>query len=99
MPARTAPRPAPRPQAPDPTPHAGPQDLAPWRTISALVEALNAGSTVQSFSVHGVRHYVYMAESGRSPDLLPFVRRIGRKILVSEPGFLRWLESRPSVRP
>ena len=75
-----------------------PADNAPWRTLLALVERLNAGAEEPSFSKHSLRHYVYQAECGKAPDLLPFIRRVGRKILISEPGFMHWLETRPSVR-
>lgn len=99
MPARSAQRIPTQPETAAPTTPQPPADLAPWRTIAALADTLNAGSAVQSFTVHGIRHYIYMAESGRAPDLLPFIRRIGRKVLISEQGFLYWLETRPSVRP
>lgn len=92
--ARTSNRRA-APPAPAPAP---PVDLTPWRSLKALVEVLNDGAESQTFSVHGVRHLIYAAEDGREPELLPFIRRIGRKLLVSEPGFTYWLNTRPSTR-
>jgi hypothetical protein len=67
------------------------KQLLPWRGVKALTECLNAGSPEPSFSEHAVRHYVRNAARN---GLAPYVRRIGRKILISEPGFQAWLESR-----
>ena len=53
-----------------------------------LAEILNRGSSRPTFSVHAIRHYVRFAETN---GLAPHVRRIGRKILVSESGFYTWL--------
>lgn len=86
------------PRATAPQAFTAPEDLAPWRSLTALCDRLNEGADTPSFGVHGVRHYVYAAEDGREPELLPFVRRIGRKILISEPGFLHWLATRPYTR-
>lgn len=62
----------------------------PWRSIPALAEILNAGATVPTMTEHALRHYVrHAAKNG----LWPHVRRIGRKIIVSEPGFMKWLDS------
>lgn len=65
--------------------------LSPWRAVSALAECLNAGSSRPSFSTHAIRHYVRHAEHN---GLAPYVARIGRKILISEPGFLAWLDEK-----
>jgi len=61
-----------------------------WRAIPALVEILNRGADTQTFTDHAIRHYVrHAAENG----LAPHVRRLGRKILVSESGFHAWLNT------
>ena len=65
--------------------------LSPWRSIEALAERLNAGAEHPTLTSHAIRHYVRNADSN---GLAPHVRRLGRKILVSEPGFLDWLENR-----
>jgi hypothetical protein len=85
------------PATPAPSPEV-PENPAPYRTLKALADRLNDGSDYPSFSVHGLRHYVYAAEAGKAPGLLPYIRRIGRKILISEPGFLYWLQTLPNRR-
>jgi hypothetical protein len=62
-----------------------------FRVIDSLVERLNAGATHPSFSPHAMRHYV---RNSATNGLAPHVRRLGRKILVSESGFLAWLDSK-----
>ena len=59
-----------------------------WRSIPALAEILNRGSSRPTFTAHALRHYVRFAETN---GLAPHVRRIGRKILISESGFYAWL--------
>lgn len=63
-----------------------------YRSVNALAEALNAGLKYPTFSTHAIRHYVRHAECN---GLAPAVRRIGRKILISESGFLDWLNDQP----
>jgi hypothetical protein len=59
-----------------------------WRSIPALAERLNAGARLETFSAHALRHLVRNAARN---GLAPFVRRIGRKILIDEVGFMVWL--------
>lgn len=59
------------------------------RTIGALAERLNAGAKHPTFTEYSLRHYVRNADSN---GLEPAVKRIGRKILVSESGFISWIE-------
>jgi len=59
-----------------------------WRSIPALAERLNAGARHETFSAHALRHLV---RNGERNGLAPHVRRIGRKVLVDEVGFLAWL--------
>jgi hypothetical protein len=61
-----------------------------WRAIPALVERLNDGAECPSFTDHAIRHYVRHADEN---GLAPHVRRLGRKILLSESGFHAWLNS------
>lgn len=61
---------------------------SPWRSIPALAERINAGATTPTLSAHALRHYVRNAHRN---GLAPHVRRLGRKILVNEQGFLDWL--------
>jgi len=62
---------------------------SPWRSIPALAERINAGADSPTLSAHALRHYVRNAHrNGLAP---PHVRRLGRKILVNEAGFLAWL--------
>lgn len=62
-----------------------------YRAIVPLTERLNAGATRPTFTTHAIRHYVRNCGTN---GLAPYVRRIGRKILVSESGFLAWLDSK-----
>ena len=59
-----------------------------WRSIPALAERLNAGARQETFSAHALRHLVRNAARN---GLASSVRRIGRKILIDETGFLVWL--------
>jgi len=61
-----------------------------WRAIPALVEILNQGAEHPTFTDHAIRHYVRHADEN---GLAPHVRRLGRKILVSESGFHDWLNT------
>ena len=59
-----------------------------WRTVEALAERLNAGARKPTFSPHALRHYVRHAPTN---GLAPSVRKLGRKVLVSESGFIEWI--------
>jgi len=62
--------------------------LEPWRSIPALTDALNIGSKRPSFTDSAIRNY--LAKRHRN-GLDQFVRKVGKKIIVSEPGFNYWL--------
>ena len=66
-----------------------------FRAIVPLIERLNAGATRPTFTSHAIRHYVRNCGTN---GLAPHVRRLGRKILVSESGFLAWLDSKKGAR-
>ncbi|MBK1617602.1 hypothetical protein CKO42_03865 [Lamprobacter modestohalophilus] len=59
-----------------------------WRSIGAMAEIVNAGAKKPTLSEHALRHYVRTAEQN---GLSPHIRRLGRKILIHEQGFLSWL--------
>ncbi len=61
-----------------------------WRTVEALAERLNAGARKPTFTPHALRHHVRQAPSN---GLAFAVRRIGRKVLVSESGFIEWINA------
>jgi hypothetical protein len=82
---RRAPAPAAAPADTD-----TPADAPVWRSIPALAEILNAGAMRPTMTTHAIRHYV---RTGAENGLAPHVRRIGRKVLVDERGFMRWLDS------
>ncbi len=69
------------------------QEDARWRTIPALLERLNAGSSTPSFTESSMR---WLLRNARSNGLEQHVRRLGKKLLINEAGFLRWMDSRPS---
>lgn len=64
---------------------------SPWRSVPALAERLNAGAEHPTLTDHAIRHYIRNADHN---GLEPHVRRIGRKILINEPGFMDWLSGR-----
>ncbi|EGV32615.1 hypothetical protein ThidrDRAFT_1100 [Thiorhodococcus drewsii AZ1] len=64
-----------------------------WRSIAALAEIVNAGAKKTTLSEHALRHYVRHANTN---GLGPHVRKLGRKILISESGFYDWLSRAPS---
>ena len=66
------------------------ENLEPCRTIPALADALNAGAETPSFTAIAIRNQVNRAEEN---GLSPFIIRMGRKILISEPGFRWWIRS------
>ncbi len=66
-----------------------------FRAIRPLCERLNTGAAAPTFTTHPVRHYVRHCQHN---GLAPHVRRLGRKILVSESGFLAWLDSKKGAR-
>lgn len=68
-----------------------PEQLPQWRSIPALAERINAGADHPTMTEHALRHYV---RNARSNGLAPHIRRLGRKILINEAGFLAWLDQR-----
>ncbi|MFZ1539462.1 MAG: hypothetical protein WAT23_19035 [Chromatiaceae bacterium] len=62
-----------------------------WRSIPALAERCNAGAAKPTFTSHALRHLVRNANRN---GLAPHIRRIGRKILIDETGFLAWLDGK-----
>ncbi len=66
-------------------------ELNDYRAIRPLCERLNTGADAPTFTTHAVRHYVRQRANN---GLAPYVRRLGRKILISESGFLAWLDSK-----
>ncbi len=62
-----------------------------FRAIRPLCERLNAGAESQTFTEHAIRHYV---RNRTKNGLAPACRRLGKKILISESGFLAWLEGK-----
>lgn len=69
--------------------HELPELPSPWRSIPALAERLNAGAKHPTLTAHAIRHYVRRADKN---GLQPHVRRLGRKLLVNEAGFIAWLD-------
>ena len=59
-----------------------------WRSDDAMCERINEGAFRKTLTTHALRHYVRNAGSN---GLQPYVRRLGRKILISESGFFEWL--------
>ncbi|MBK1655232.1 hypothetical protein CKO29_11030 [Allochromatium vinosum] len=65
-----------------------------WRSVPALAEIINRGSPRPTLSVHAIRHY---ARNAASNGLAPHVRRLGRKVLISESGFFAWLNEQQAA--
>ncbi len=73
-----------------------PAPLSPWRTVRALTERLNQGcEEYPIFTDDGIRHLVRNAATN---GLAPHIRRLGKKVLVNEPGFMAWIEAQPNQR-
>ena len=68
--------------------------LGPWRAVIPLVEVLNAGSRRPTFTVPAIRNYLAHRDKN---GLAPYVRKLGAKLLISEPGFVHWLEQHYST--
>jgi hypothetical protein len=69
--------------------------LEPWRSVPALADALNNGATCPTFTVAALRNQL----ARRQENGLAFaVRKIGRKLIVSEPGYNYWLSQHPVAR-
>lgn len=62
--------------------------LEPWRSVQALTDALNLGAKRPSFTDSAIRNYLAKRQEN---GLDRFVRKVGKKIIVSEPGFNYWL--------
>ena len=65
---------------------------AEWRTLKALHERLNEGAEQETFSLDALRYQVRNAESN---GLAQHIRRVGRKLLINEPGYLSWIDRQP----
>ncbi len=61
-----------------------------WRSVDALAERINQGARKPTLSGHAIRHHIRFSDQN---GLAPHVRRLGRKILISESGFFQWLNS------
>lgn len=61
-----------------------------WRSVNALVERINEGARKPTMTSFGLRHYIAHADAN---GLRPHIRRLGRKILISESGFYEWLNN------
>ena len=68
--------------------------LEPWRSINALADSLNRGADSPTFTPCAIRNLVAKRERN---GLAPVVIKVGKKVLVSEPGFNRWLTSRAKL--
>lgn len=66
------------------------EQMSPWRAVPALAEILNAGSKHQTWTVPAIRNLLARRHEN---GLASCCRKIGQKLLVSEPGFVRWLET------
>jgi hypothetical protein len=64
--------------------------LEPFRTVKALADAYNAGADNPSVTDTAIRNQVSRAKAN---GLNPFIIRMGRKILISEPGYRWWIRS------
>jgi len=63
--------------------------LKPWRSVYALADSLNDGAQHPTFSIPSLRNLLAVRDQN---GLDRFVRKVGGKLLVSEPGFNFWIE-------
>jgi hypothetical protein len=68
-----------------------------WRTLPALLERINAGADTPTYTMDGLR---WLVRNAGQNGLAEHIRRPagGRKLLINEPGFFRWLDRQPSRR-
>lgn len=67
--------------------------ISQWRSVKALAERINRGSTAVTMSEHSIRHAVRNADDN-GLAAANAVRRLGRKLLINEQRFLSWLEDK-----
>lgn len=61
-----------------------------WRSIPSLAYSLNDGEEKKkTFTEHSLRHYVRFASTN---GLAEHVRRLGKKIIIDEYGFRKWID-------
>jgi hypothetical protein len=72
-------------------------NLPQWATLPGLLERLNGRTTNPAYTLDGLRWLVRNAEQN---GLAEHIRRPagGKKLLISVPGFFRWIEQQPSRR-
>ena len=70
------------------------EELAPWRSVKALAEVLNSGAESKTFSEWSLRYYLASRDEN---GLNQYVRQVGKKLLISEPGFRRWIEQHAEI--
>jgi len=70
------------------------ESLPPWRDVRSLTAALNAGSPVPTWTVPAIRNLLAHREKN---GLGAFTRKLGARVLISEPGFYAWLAEQGST--
>ena len=70
--------------------------LEPWRSVPALADALNGGHKHATFSVPAIRNQLARRNEN---GLAQYVRKVGNKLIVSEPGYNRWLAQQYDPAP
>ena len=63
-------------------------NLKPWLSIQALADALNKEADAKEWTHWSIRYYI---ENGHKNGLNQYVSRLGKRILVSKPGFYKWV--------
>jgi len=62
--------------------------LKPWRSVAALCDVLNAGAEHPTYTASAVRNLLAKRDKN---GLQKFTRKLGGKVLISEPGFIYWM--------
>ena len=63
-------------------------DLEPFRSVPALADSQNRGADTPTFTESAIRNHLARRDEN---GLSQFVRKVGNKVLISEPGWNFWL--------
>lgn len=71
------------------------ESLPPWRDVRSLTAVLNAGSPVPTWTAPAIRNLLAHREKN---GLGHYTRKLGARLLISEPGFYAWLAEQGQVK-
>lgn len=78
----------------NPSPSSTDQDLEPWVSIDSLVDNLNGDANVKTWTHWMIRYHL---KSRDTNGLNQYTVKLGNKVLVSQPGFNKWIADHRSI--